>query len=74
MKRLMDKKANAKNVEQKKEEFKNAIQKLMCKKLKDLEMKLQKSENEKNELEKENGQLKLDLDNSKIIIGKKIKP
>ena len=74
MKRLMEKKANAKNVEQKKEEFKNAIQKLMCKKLKDLEMKLQKSENEKNELEKENGQLKLDLDNSKIIIGKKIKP
>ena len=61
----MLKKANAnKNVEQKKEQLKNTIQKLeLCKKLKDCQMKLQKSE-------EENGQLKLDLRDLEKNIGK----
>ena len=61
----MLKKANAnKKVEQKKEQLKNTIQKLeLCKKLKDCQMKLQKSE-------EENGQLKLDLRDLEKNIGK----
>jgi len=60
----MLKKANAnKKVEQKKEQLKNTIQKLeLCKKLKDCQMKLQKSE-------EENGQLKLDLRDLEKNIG-----